>query len=103
MSNAVAGIGQEEFIGVAKAYGADSKIKRVIDALCSAKDDREDVLSSALAVIAQFENLSEHGSGYTPDASLGFGSDNAATIADKLLGKSTSAGETRKSLAKMGK
>ena len=103
MDATVKQIGQAEFIGVAKAYGSESKVKRVVDALCGAKDDREDVLSSALEVIASFENLSEHGSGYTPDASLGFGSDNAATIADKLLGRSTSAGETRKSLAKMGK
>jgi len=103
MDATVKQIGPTEFIGIAQAYSSDNKVKRVVDALCGAKDDREDVLSSALAVIASFENLSEHGSGYTPDASLGFGSDNSATIADKLLGKSATAGETRKSLAKMGK
>ena len=94
---------QAEFVGTAQAYAVDSKVKRLVDALCSLKDDREDGLSSALGIIAKFEEMSENGSGYTPGAELGFGSDNASTIADKILGRSTSAGETRKSLVKLGK
>ncbi len=95
--------GQAEFVGIANKYAADSKVKRLVDAISALKDDREDGLSRALGIIADFENMSEHGSGYTPGAELGFGSDNAGTIADKVLGKSTSAGETRKSLVKLGK
>lgn len=95
--------GQAEFVGVAQKYASDNKVKRLVDAIAGLKDDREDGLSSALGIIAKFEDMSENGSGYTPGAELGFGSDNAATIADKLLGKSTSAGETRKAIVKLGK
>ena len=96
-------VGQAEFVGAAQAYAADNKVKRLVDALTGLKDDREDGLSAALGIIGKFEDMSEHGSGYTPGAELGFGSDNAGTIADKILGRSTSAGETRKSLVKLGK
>ncbi len=103
MSDTAVTFGQAEFVGTAQAYAAESKVKRLVDALCGCKDDREDHLSAALGVIASFESMSENGSGYTPGAELGFGSDNAGTIADKILGRSTSAGETRKSLVKLGK
>ncbi len=95
--------GQAEFVGVAQKYASDNKVKRLVDAIAALKDDREDGISSALGIIADFESMSEHGSGYTPGAELGFGSDNAAVVADKILGRSTSAGETRKSLVKLGK
>ena len=103
MSTTTVSFGQAEFVGTAQSYAAESKVKRLVDALCGCKDDREDFLSAALEVIASFESMSEVGSGYTPGTELGFGSDNAATIADKILGRSTSAGETRKSLVKLGK
>ncbi len=103
MSEATVTFGQVEFVGTAKAYAADNKIKRLVDAITGLKDDREDGLSVALEIVAKFESMSDNGSGYTPGAELGFGSDNASTIADKILGRSTSAGETRKSLVKLGK
>ncbi len=103
MDSTTVTFGQAEFVGVAQKYAADSKAKRLVDALSAFKDDREDGLSTALGIIADLELMSEHGSGYTPGAELGFGSDNAATVADKILGRSTSAGETRKSLVKLGK
>lgn len=103
MSDTTVTFGQAEFVGIAQKYAADSKVKRLVDALTGLKDDREDGLSSALEIIGKFEDMSEHGSGYTPGAELGFGSDNASTIAEKILGRSTSAGETRKSLVKLGK
>ena len=103
MSDTTVAFGQAEFVGVAKSYATDNKVKRLVDALSALKDDREDGLSNALGIIADFESMSENGSGYTPGAELGFGSDNASTIADKILGRSTSAGETRKSLVKLGK
>lgn len=95
--------GQAEFVKTAQAYAEDSKVKRLVDALTGLKDNREDGLSAALEIIGMFEEMSDNGSGYTPGAELGFGSDNAGTIADKLLGKSTSAGETRKAVVKLGK
>ena len=103
MESTVVEFGAEEFIGLAGGYAADNKVKRVVDALCGAKSDREDVLSAALEIIGQLELMSDNGQSYTPGAHLGFGSDNAATIADKILGRSTSAGEVRKSFAKIGK
>lgn len=103
MSTTTVSFGQAEFVGVAQAYASDNKVKRLVDALAALKDDRENGLSDALGILADFESMSEDGSGYTPGTELGFGSDNAATIADKILGRSTSAGETRKSLVKLGK
>ena len=103
MSDTTVAFGQAEFVGTAKSYADDSKVKRLVDALCGLKDNREDGLSVALEIIGRFEDMAVNGSGYTPGAELGFGSDNAATIADKLLGRSTSAGDTRKSLVKLGK
>jgi hypothetical protein len=94
--------GAEQFIGLASEYASDKKVKRVVDALCSASDNREDVLASALEIIGRLEEMSDNGSGYTPDNSLGFGSDNAATIADTLLGRRASAGEVRKRFNKVG-
>lgn len=103
MSATTVDFGQAEFVGTAQSYAADNKVKRLVDALCGLKDEREDGLSSALGIIAKFEDMSVNGSGYTPGAELGFGSDNAGTIADKLLGRSTSAGDTRKAIVKLGK
>ncbi|KKK62917.1 hypothetical protein LCGC14_2999540 [marine sediment metagenome] len=95
--------GQAEFVGIAKKYATDNKVKRLVDAITGLKDNREDGLSVALEIVAEFENMANIGSGYTPGAELGFGSDNAATVADKILGRSTSAGETRKSLVNLGR
>ena len=95
--------GQTEFVGIAHKYATDSKVKRLVDAIAGLKDNREDGLSAALEIIADFEGMSDNGSGYTPGVELGFGSDNASTVADKILGRSTSAGETRKSLVRLGR
>jgi hypothetical protein len=102
MSEVQVEFGAEQFIGLATDYASDNKVKRVVDALCSASDNREDVLAAALQIIGRLEAMSDNGSGYTPDNSLGFGSDNAATIADTLLGRRASAGEVRKRFKKIG-
>ncbi len=93
--------GAEQFIGTASICTSDKKVWRVVVALCAAKDSREDILSQALDAISKLENMAENGAAYTPDRSLGFGSDNAATIADKILGRTTTVGETRKYFAKI--
>ena len=103
MSTVSVEFGAEQFIGAASRCTSDKKVWRVVVALCAAKDDREDILSQALDAIKNLEGMSENGAAYTPDRSLGFGSDNAATIADKLLGRTTTVGETRKHFAKIGK
>lgn len=95
--------GASEFMVTAGQYGKDTKVKRIIDALCSCSDSREDSLAAALAVIEQLETMADEGVGYTPDRSLGFGSDSAAVIAEKLLGRTTTVGATRKQFAKLAR
>ncbi len=85
------------------------KHKRLIDAISTGPvgpgcyDSPDDALAAVREIWTAFEKQSESGGGYTPDKSLGFGSDNAAVIADKILGRSTTTGQTRKALASMGK
>ncbi len=94
--------GQSEFVQTARLYAGNTKVRRIVDSLLASKDDRESNLEQALEVIERLRTQSEVGSAYTPDKSLGFGSDNAATIAEKMLGIQNSPGETRKAFAKIG-
>ncbi len=76
--------------------------KRIVDA-ASRYDNVEDAKAGLDAAWAVLEAQIEDGSGYTPDAKLGFGSDNAAVIAESLLGRRNSVGATRKSFNELGK
>jgi hypothetical protein len=91
--------GSERLIENARIY---KNAKRLVDAAssCDSLDDAIAILMEAWGVL---ERQSEEGGGYTPDKYLGFGSDSAAVIADKLLGRNTTVGATRKSFANMGK
>lgn len=95
------------FLGACQAYSGVAKIKRLVDCLCvGSADERETVLNAALEIVATFENMAEHGSGYTPGKDvLGgvFGSNSAAVIAETFLGRASSQGDIRKNLAKAGK
>lgn len=76
--------------------------RRLVDA--AAKYDNLDEAVQALSdVWAIFEAQIDKGTGYTPDRALGFGSDNAAQIAEKVIGKGTSDAVVRKQLAALGK
>jgi hypothetical protein len=92
--------GVDQFVANAKLYRT-TKTKRIVDA-ASAYDNVEDAIADLRACWEVLEDQSENGAGYTPDQGLGFGSDNAAVIADKLLGRSNSIGNTRKAFAKVG-
>jgi hypothetical protein len=96
-----------DFDAVASAYGADSegaKFKRLVDAIASiGVDQREDHLTRVDELIGRLENMSANGSGHTPPSGKGFGSDNAAVIADKILGKAQTVGATRTAFSNWGK
>jgi hypothetical protein len=90
-------------------YARDVKIKRLVDALCgTCKDVRnEQQVSNSLAqaqeIITRLAEMSENGSGFTPPSGKGYGSDNAAVIAEKILQVGETAGAIRKSFAAHGK
>lgn len=76
--------------------------KRIVDAASSydSVDDAVAALTEAWKVIeAQIEN----GGGFTPPVEMGFGSDNAAVIAESLLGRRNTVGATRKAFNSLGK
>lgn len=94
----------EDFSRVASQYVQSPKVRKLVDALCvGSANDRADALAEAQEIIGLLEKMSDNGSGYTPHVELGFGSDNAAVIADKILGRSASPAETRRSFVKVGR
>ena len=96
-----------EFDTVSHLYGADvggAKFRRLFDAIAAlGVDTREDVLSRVETLIGRLESMLADGSGYTPPSGKGFGSDNAATIAEKLLGIAPTVGAARKAFSDWGK
>lgn len=91
--------GSGNLIANAKLYRAH---KRLVDA-ASGYDSLDDAIASLTAVWEVMEAQIADGAGYTPDKGLGFGSDNAAVIAESILGRRNSVGETRKAFAGLGK
>ena len=76
--------------------------KRIVDA-CSAYDNVEDAMAGLKLAWETIQAQVEEGGQYTPDRELGFGSDNAATIAETLLGLRSTTGATRKAIKDLGK
>ncbi len=76
--------------------------KRIVDA-ASGFDSLDDAISALTEAWETLERQIELGAGYTPDRGLGFGSDNAAVIAESILGRRNSVGATRKAFNNMGK
>lgn len=76
--------------------------KRIIDA-ASGFDSLDDAVATLTEAWAVLESQVESGTGYTPDRDLGFGSDNAAVIAESILGRRNTVGATRKSFNTLGK
>lgn len=91
--------GGDDLLKVAKAY-ADAK--RIVDA-ASRYDNVDDAVAALTGAWEQLEHQSDNGSRYTPAKELGFGSDNASTIADAILGRKPTVGATRKAFAALGK
>ncbi len=96
-----------QFDAVAASYGADdkgAKFRRLMDAIAAiGVDEREDHLARVDVLIGQLELMAENGQGYTPPSGKSFGSDNAAVIADKILGRAQTVGATRTAFATWGK
>lgn len=76
--------------------------KRILDG-ASSFDNLDDALAALTDIWTALEAQIEHGSGFTPPVELGFGSDNAAVIAESLLGRRNTVGKTRKSFSELGK
>lgn len=87
------------FSDVAKGYNQHDKL---INALVNCENP-ESAYNAAMDTIAALKVMAEKGKGFTPDKSLGFGSDNAATIAEKIIGTAKSATQVRKLLREAGK
>jgi len=91
--------GSDTFLANAAVYrGA----KRIVDAAYG-YDSLDDAIAALTEAWEVLERQIEEGAGYTPDKSLGFGSDNAAVIAESLLGRRNSVGATRKAFSALGK
>lgn len=77
-------------------------VKPLLDALVRIKgSDRQRVYERTLQVIGQLEVMSDNGSSYTPASDLGFGSENAASIADAILGRRASSGKIKSTFARL--
>jgi hypothetical protein len=108
----VKGTGSEKFTDaqfdeVASAYGGDedgAKFKRLYDA-CAAIgiDELGQAMSRVDNLTLLLNNMAENGQGHTPPSGKGFGSDNAAVIAEKILGRAQTVGATRKAFSDWGK
>ncbi len=76
--------------------------KRIMDA-ASGYDSLADAKVALTRVWEAMEAQVELGGGFTPPAEVGFGSDNAAVIAESILGQRNTVGKTRKAFNTMGK
>lgn len=81
-----------------KYHGA----KRIVDA-ASGFDSLDDAVASLTEAWEAMESQIESGGGFTPPSDAGFGSDNAAVIAESILGRRNTVGATRKAFNVMGK
>lgn len=86
------------FSDLAKDYAS---CPALIDALVKSENP-DAAVATAHDVIERLRIMATSGKGYTPDKSLGFGSDNGATIAEKILGLSKTTGQVRKLLKAAG-
>ena len=91
--------GSANLLANAAIYRAN---KRLIDA-ASGYDNVDDALAGLAEAWSVLEGQIKSGGGYTPDIGLGFGSDNAAVIAESLLGRRNGVGATRKAFSNLGK
>lgn len=76
--------------------------KRIVDA-ASGYDSLDDAIAGLTEAREALEVQAEDGGGFTPPVEMGFGSDNAAVIAESLLGRRNTVGSTRKAFNVLGK
>jgi len=91
--------GADQLKANAAVYHAN---KRIMDA-ASSYDSLDDAIAGLEQTWNIYEDQVEKGGRFTPDRSLGFGSDNASVIAESVLGRRNTVGATRKALNKLGK
>ncbi len=91
--------GSKELLANAQIYRAN---RRIVDG-ASGYDNLDDAIAGLTQAWEALEAQIESGAGYTPDSKYGFGSDNAAVIAESILGRRNSVGSTRKQLSALGK
>lgn len=106
--------GADDFKAIADNYGshivpkANTKKKVQIAALVDligilTDEETDNYWTQALEVREELRRMEREGSGYIPEAALGFGSDNSSTLARHILGKSESASVIRTKFRKLGK
>lgn len=98
-SSVIVEFGSDSLIANAAIYRSH---KRMVDA-ASTYDNLDDAMAGLKSAWAVLESQIENGGGFTPSIELGFGSDNAAVIAESLLGRRNTVGSTRKSFNNLGK
>lgn len=76
--------------------------KKMVDA-CSGYDSIDDAIAGLQDTWATLQVQADSGGRFTPAVELGFGSHNAAQIAESIMGLSQTVGATRKSFATLGK
>jgi len=94
-----ADFGKTDLVTAAAIYRAN---KKIVDA-ASGYDNVDDAVASLREAYKVLQDQSENGGGYTPDRELGFGSDNAAQIADSIMGLRPTVVSTRKAFNTLGK
>ena len=91
--------GPEDLKRNAVAY---AKHKALVNAV-SKYDSLDDAIGLVTEVWEALRKQVEDGAAYTPSADLGFGSNNAAQIAEAIMGLTTGVPAIRKALTDMGK
>ncbi len=96
-----------DFDRVSALYGADAKgpkFRSLVNAIAALGiDEKEDNLARVDTLIGELKRMRDDGAGYTPPSGKGFGADNAAVIAGKILGQTQTVGATRKAFSDWGK
>lgn len=92
---------EEQFMANASAYYDN---RPLIDAIVRVEPEkRADAIKAANSAIEALKLQEESGSGFTPPSSLGFGSENAASIAAAVLGDRQSLQKVRTKYSNLGK
>jgi len=92
---------ENEFIDAAVQYGT---VKTLLDALVKIKpSDRKRAVERAHEVIGLLTDMADNASSYTPSSDMGFGSENAANIADAILGRRATSGKLKTTFAKLAR
>ncbi len=99
VTEAAVEFGVDQFVENARKY---REHKAIMNA-ASGYDSLDDAIAALTDVFTTYERQVETGGGFTPSTELGFGSDNSAQIAEKILGHQKSVGAIRTALASVGK